>query len=179
MLIIGFKRRALLASFFLILIMAQSVAFAIGKADLWYRTGFDYSQKGNNDKAFSYMLRAADSGHAAAQNNIGLSYLHGLGVEKDENKAFIWFEKAAKKGLKYAQNELGMLYQRQGNDIKAQRWWSIAANADDEYAQFNLASLFLQQKKIKKAYYWFKQANENQHPQAQMALNELKKMEVE
>jgi TPR repeat protein len=44
----------------------------------------------------------------SAQNNIGLSYLHGLGVSKDKNKAFEWFEKAAKQGLSYAQSELAM-----------------------------------------------------------------------
>jgi TPR repeat protein len=45
------------------------------------------------------MMRAAEAGHAAAQNNIGLSYLHGLGVEQDDKKAFKWFEKSAKQGL--------------------------------------------------------------------------------
>jgi hypothetical protein len=41
--------------------------------------------------AFVWMMRAAKAGHSSAQNNIGLSYLHGLGVIKDKNKAFEWF----------------------------------------------------------------------------------------
>ncbi|WP_201341870.1 SEL1-like repeat protein [Abyssogena phaseoliformis symbiont] len=48
------------------------------------------------------MLRAAQANHAAAQNNIGLSYLHGLGVKKDNTRAFVWFKRSAKQGLSYA-----------------------------------------------------------------------------
>jgi TPR repeat protein len=100
-------------------------------------------------------------------NNIGLSYLHGLGVIKDKNKAFEWFEKAAKQGLSYAQSELAMLYYQQGKTKQAQQWWLTAANANDEYAQFNLASLFLEKNNIKKATYWFQRVYQNlvQYPQ--------------
>jgi TPR repeat protein len=44
----------------------------------WYRTGYHYSQAGHNKDAFVWMMRAAKAGHSSAQNNIGLSYLHGL-----------------------------------------------------------------------------------------------------
>ena len=164
----------LLAPFFFIFIMSSLSVAADTRADLWYKIGYDYSQRKRNDEAFRYMLRAADVGHSAAQNNIGLSYLHGLGVEKDKKRAFVWFEKAAKQGLSYAQSELAMLYYQQGNIEQAQKWWLIAANLNDEYAQFNLASLFLEQKKRKRAIYWFQQASKNKHPQAQAALEALK-----
>ncbi|SGZ72626.1 hypothetical protein BTHERMOSOX_600 [Bathymodiolus thermophilus thioautotrophic gill symbiont] len=169
------EKRALIAPFFFALgLFTTSVIGADFRADKWYQTGYDYSQQGRNDDAFHWMMRAAEAGHMAAQNNIGLSYLYGLGVKQDDKKAFEWFKKSAKQGLPYAQSELAMLYYRQGAIKQAQQWWLIAANANDEYAQFNLASLFLEQKNLKKAYYWFQQANQNKHPNAQVALEKLK-----
>ena len=124
------------------------------------------------------MLKAADAGHAAAQNNIGLSYLHALGVPKDEKMAFSWFDKAAKQGLPYAQSELAMLYYEgigvEKSTQKAYDWWLIAAKQEDEYAQFNLASVFLEQKDMKQAYYWFTRASNNNHPDAKNALEKLR-----
>jgi TPR repeat protein len=168
------EKRALIASFFFVLGWFVTSVDADFHTEKWYQIGYDYSQQGRNDNAFRWMMRAAEAGHAAAQNNIGLSYLHGLGVEQDDKKAFKWFEKSAKQGLSYAQSELAMLYYRQGNVKQAQHWWLIAANANDEYAQFNLASLFLEQSHLKKAYYWFQQANQNKHPNARAALEKLK-----
>ncbi|WXU00726.1 MAG: Secretory immunoglobulin A-binding protein EsiB [Catillopecten margaritatus gill symbiont] len=167
----------LIAPFFFIFITISAPSLVLAtdpRADTWYRIGYDYSQRKRNDDAFKWMMRAADAGHIAAQNNIGLSYLHGLGAEKDEKKAFVWFEKAAKQGLSYAQSELAMLYYQQGKVGQAEKWWLIAANLNDEYAQFNLASLFLEQNKRKQAYDWFKRARGNKHPQAQIALDKLK-----
>jgi TPR repeat protein len=151
--------------------------------DRWYQIGHDYSQMGRNDAAFEWMMRAADGGHSAAQNNIGLSYLHGLGTEKDDKKAFEWFDKSANQGFSYAQSELGMLYydgKGIDKDIKlAKNWWLTAAMQEDEYAQFNLASLMLEQDDIKQAYYWFNRAMQNKHPDAEAALKLLKENYVE
>lgn len=171
-------------SFLLIIFLfVSSIALADSRADTWYRIGYDYSQRGHNKDAFKWMLRAADAGHAAAQNNIGLSYLHALGAPKDEAMAFSWFEKAAKQGLAYAQSELAMLYY-QGIGVEkdvqmAYDWWLIAAKQEDEYAQFNLASLLLENQDIKQAYYWFNRAAHNNHPDAKNALEQLQEKYVE
>ncbi|SMN00134.1 hypothetical protein SPONN_1287 [uncultured Candidatus Thioglobus sp.] len=146
---------------------------ADSRTDAWYRIAYEYSQQGRNTQAFKWMLKAANVGHIAAQNNIGLSYLHGLGVKKDAKKAFEWFKKSALQGLSYAQSELAMLYYRQGNTAQAQKWWQTAADSNDEYAQFNLASLFLEQNKLEKALYWFEKARENRHPDASIALKKM------
>lgn len=146
------------------------------RSDAWYQIGYDYSQQGRNDEAFHYMLKAANMGHSAAQNNIGLSYLHGLGVKKDKKRAFFYFQKAANQGLLYAQSELAMLYYQKGNMQKAQDLWLLAAQQNDEYAQFNLASLFLEKNNQKQAYYWFKRASNNHHPDANAALREWEKI---
>ena len=138
---------------------------------------------GRNDDAFSWMLKAADAGHAAAQNNIGVSYLHGLGVDQDKTKAFEWFERSATQGYSYAQSELAMLYYQgeviDKDDEQAEKWWLIAAKLRDEYAQFNLASLYLEKNNVEQAYYWFNQAHKNNHPEAQVALEKLDEIFVE
>ena len=171
----------LIASLFYGLI--TSFAQAETRFDRWYQIGYDYSQMGRNDDAFEWMVRAADGGHSAAQNNIGLSYLHGLGAEKDDKKAFEWFEKSAEQGLPYAQSELAMLYY-EGRGVEkdvqlAQDWWLTAAKQEDEYAQFNLASLMLEKNNIKEAYYWFNRAEKNNHPDAKVALDLLNEKYVE
>ena len=173
------KKGALIASLFFVLNLD---VVADNRANTWYQIGYDYSQRGRNTDAFEWMLKAADAGHAAAQNNIGLSYLHALGVPKDEKTAFIWFEKSAKQDLSYAQSELAMLYY-EGREVeqdtqKAYDWWLSAAKQEDEYAQFNLASLFLEQKDIKQAYYWFTRASNNNHPDAKKALEQLREKYV-
>jgi len=180
LLTISLKRGALIASLFFALNLG---VFADERASTWYKIGYDYSQRGRNTDAFTWMLKAADAGHAAAQNNIGLSYLHALGASKDEKTAFSWFEKSAKQGLPYAQSELAMLYY-EGRGVekdtqKAYDWWLSAAKQEDEYAQFNLASLFLEQKDIKQAYYWFTRASNNNHPEAKAALDKLREKYVE
>jgi hypothetical protein len=114
-------------SLFVLGVLSVPPAFADSRANSWYRTGYHYSQAGYNKNAFVWMMHAAKAGHSPAQNNIGLSYLHGLGVSKDEKKAFEWFEKAAKQGLSYAQSELAMLYYQQGKKNQAQQWWLTAA----------------------------------------------------
>ncbi len=160
--------------FFAVLFALNTTIFADDAANRFYSIGYEYSQKSQNATAFRWMLRVAEAGHAAAQNNIGLSYLHGLGVEKDLAKAFDWFEKSAKQGLSYAQSELAMLYYQQHQLQRAQYWWSLAARQNDEYAQFNLASLLLEQNHIQQAYDWFNKALDNKHPGAQAALDELR-----
>ncbi len=171
----------LIASLFYVI--AISFAQADTRFDRWYQIGYDYSQMGRNDDAFKWMMRAADGGHSAAQNNIGLSYLHGLGVEKNDKKAFEWFDKSAHQGLSYAQSELAMLYYKGkgvGKNINlAQRWWLTAALQEDEYAQFNLASSMLEEGGIQQAYYWFNRAAQNNHPAAKDALEKLKENYVE
>jgi TPR repeat protein len=171
----------LIASLFCV--FTTSFAQAETRFDRWYQIGYDYSQAGQNDDAFNWMMRAADGGHSAAQNNIGLSYLHGLGAKQDDKQAFTWFEKSANQGLSYAQSELAMLYYRGAGvekDIQlAKKWWLYAANQEDEYAQYNLASLILEEGDIKQAYYWYYRASHNNHPDAKIALEQLNKKYVE
>ena len=54
----------------------------------------DYTQ------AVYWYRKAAEQGHAIAQNNLGNMYENGLGVPKDKILARYWYEKANVKNIK-------------------------------------------------------------------------------
>lgn len=60
--------------------------------------------------AFSWLLKAAQQGHAPAQYEAGVMLLNGEGVPKDDQLAAQWFRKAADQGDTAAQQNLGVSY---------------------------------------------------------------------
>jgi TPR repeat protein len=46
---------------------------------------------------------AAEQGDAKAQNNLGVCYRYGLGVEQDDTQAAHWIRKSAEQGYEVAQ----------------------------------------------------------------------------
>ena len=46
----------------------------------------------------TWLRKAAEQGHAAAQANLGAMYEEGSGVPKDDQQAVAWFRKAAEQG---------------------------------------------------------------------------------
>jgi TPR repeat protein len=59
--------------------------------------------------AAKWYQKAADQGNATAQNNLGVLYQNGQGVEQSEEMAAKWYQKAADQGYAIAQNNLEML----------------------------------------------------------------------
>ena len=59
--------------------------------------------------AAAWLRRAADQGHAQAQYTLGLMYLKGSGVAKDEQEAVVWIRRAADQGLVQAKAALQKL----------------------------------------------------------------------
>ena len=49
---------------------------------------------------------------AMAENNLGLMYLSGQGVEQDYAKAFELFQRSANQGYDWGMNNLGGLYEK-------------------------------------------------------------------
>lgn len=93
----------------------------------------------------------AKSGDAAAQCQMGLFYMNGLYVGRDEDAAIEWLKKAAAQKHAQAQYNLGIYYARY-SDAEAQRlavkWLNEAASQNYADAQFNLAKLCLNQNHI-------------------------------
>ena len=57
-------------------------------------------------KAVEWFRKAANQGHAFAQNNLGWMYKEGRGVARDDRKAVEWYRKSANQGHAYGQTTL-------------------------------------------------------------------------
>jgi TPR repeat protein len=93
------------------------------------------------------ILPCADGGDGATQNLVGLMYLQGMGIEKDEATAFSYLEKSALNDNVLGQNNLGNLY-REGIGCpidmeKAVAWYEKAAEKKNEQALYSLGYMYL------------------------------------
>ncbi len=87
--------------------------------------------------------KAAEQGHAEAQQNLGVMYANGQGVAEDYGEAMKWYLKAAEQGDAHAQSILGFMYSEgQGvsqDYVRAYMWLSLAAKRDHEDAKYDRA----------------------------------------
>ena len=111
-----------------------------------FKSGVEAYRKGDYNGAFEEWEALAVSGHTKAQSNLGLLYLRGQDVQKDEEAALEWFEKAAEQGLITAQFNLGILYSRIQGKFKSQQksteWYTRAAESGHATTRFHLAQRF-------------------------------------
>lgn len=99
-------------------------------------------QRKDYAKALPLLNAAAEKNDARAMNALGILYLQGLGVARDEKGAVEWWEKAANAGNLNAMNGLASLYARGSSDVAkslplARDWAWKASLANDAGAQFN------------------------------------------
>ena len=91
---------------------------------------------------FAALLAKAEQGDAEAQNEVGICYINGQGVERDDTQAAEWFHKAAGQGLASAQHNLGLCYFEgrgvERDDAQAAEWFRKAAEQGDANAQHDL-----------------------------------------
>jgi len=160
---------------------------AIGKANKWFQKAanggsknaqFDLAMAYLNDKNASNELkqegikllsRAAAPGPAEAQYQLGMHYLTGNIVEKDQKQGIFFYRMAAEQGHVEAQYSLGVRYVLgEGvtkDEYEAHRWFKNAANHGLAKAMHNLALTYLYgmgtEKQPKKADQWFRSAASN------------------
>lgn len=83
------------------------------------------------NESFEQAKMAAEQGDASAQYNLGLRYVDGRGVAKDDAEAVRWFRKAAEQGNADGQFELGYMYERgkgiAKDEVEAGKWYQKAA----------------------------------------------------
>jgi len=119
------------------------------------------------NKLFGEILPCADAGDHLAENYIGLMYVQGLGVTKDESTGFLYIKKSAEGNNPAGQNNLGDLYrQGQGCNIdmyKAVEWYQKAADNKNSRAAYSLGYMYLKgfgvSQDYAKAIYNFKKSN--------------------
>jgi len=90
--------------------------------------GKKHYQKGDYERAFHYLTKAAELGDVDAQNDLSFCYRKGEGVEKDEKKGLYYLEEAAIAGLPEARYNLAMLEGKNERFDRAVKHWIIAAN---------------------------------------------------
>jgi TPR repeat protein len=124
---------------------------------------------------------AAEKGNGCAQNNLGLLYKNGDGVEKDLEKAVYWFDQAVKNGNEVAQYNLGQCYRLgigvEKDETKAFQLYNESAKQDYLDGKFQLGNCY--NKGIgtdinkEKAFKTFEEVAERGHKIAQNELGTL------
>ena len=121
--------------------VALILALALTSSSAWgasseveglYSGGTTAYYDGNYAGAFELFSSAADQGHASSQNYLGIMYMLGRGVIRDDSQAAVWFRKAADQGHASAQFNLGDMYAEgrgvDWDDIQAVEWFRKAAD---------------------------------------------------
>ena len=116
--------------------------------ELFKRADEAYDNR-NYETALKYYHLAAVNGYAEAQTAVGLCYLNGEGIRKDEQSAVKWLLLAGNQGEVHAQYELGRCY-RDGkgvpkNKSTAEEWFEKAAGQGHVDAQYFLHICILKQ----------------------------------
>lgn len=108
----------------------------------------------------------ANGGNTKAAVILGVKYLDGDGVARNDGDAAQWLERAAKAGEPVAQYRLGTLYQRGvgvvQDETQALHWYEAAANQGNRKAMHNLGVFYAEGRgatqDYDKAASWFQRA---------------------
>jgi len=90
------------------------------------------------EKAAGWFRKAADSGHASAQNTLGVMLSQGDGVSKDPKLAIKWLKRAYKGGESCAANNIAITYRESNNFRRAIHWFKKSADSGDDEALLQL-----------------------------------------
>ncbi|CAN4265567.1 Peptidase M48 [Methylophilaceae bacterium] len=133
---------------------------------------------GNTVEAVKLFKKSSLKGNVESQNILGIIYLLGRGVTKDEKEAVRFFRLAAEQGDARAQNSLGRMYEEGTGVIKnekeALRLFQLSAEQGFVEAQYILGEYYLQgigvAKDEKEAIKFFRLAAAQANVSAQNAL---------
>ena len=146
-----------------------------------YQQGRVHYDRKEYEKAVPLFQKAAEQGHAPAQNNLGYCYQYGEGVTQNKEEAVKWYRLAVEQGNAPAQSNLGYCYQYgEGvtqNKEEAVKWYRLAAEQGNAPAQYNLGWCYQYGKGVRKnkteARKWYQKAADQGY---QLAIDALKKL---
>ncbi len=108
------------------------------------------------EKTFQRRLARAQKGYVADQYKVGVCYLRGNGVAKNETESFKWILKAANLEYTIAQNAVGVFYMNgtgvEKNINEAIKWFKLAADNYDEMALYHLGNIYYEGEGVAKDY---------------------------
>ena len=128
------------------------------------------------------VIKAAEAGNIEAQNQLGMIYANGNGIELNYTEAFKWFNKAAEQNHLQALRTLSWLYANgfgtEQNDNKAQEICIKLAKLGDAKDQYFLASLYHSglygmKTDSKAMIHWYHQSAMQHYARAQYALAKM------
>ena len=143
-----------------------------------YDKGNEYYDKQDYAEAVNWYRKAAELGHAKAQNDLGWCYQKGLGVTQNSYEAANWYRKSADQGYSVAQNNTGFMYECgygvTQNYFEAAKWYRKAADQGYATAQSNLARCYQKGNGVTQSYYeavnWFRKAADQNYATAEYYL---------
>lgn len=123
------------------------------------------------------LLAWADRGDADAQFELGLRFLTGEGLNKNEAKGVTWLQKAAEQGHLRAQHVYGTLFEDGvgvvKDPVKAAEWFEKAASGGLPMAQHAIAVAYELgrgvEKDVNKATEWFQKGAAQNYPPSMAA----------
>ena len=143
-------------------------------------TGSAWGVEQNYAESLIWYRKAADQGHANAQNQLGFMHQKGMGVEQNYAEALTWYRKAADQGHAFAQNQLGWIWMHQNglgveqNYAEALTWYRKAADqgyaaAQNQIGWMHQYGLGVEQN-YAEALIWYHKAADQGHANAQINL---------
>jgi TPR repeat protein len=125
-------------------------------------------QASAKQKAFADLKEMAAAGDVKSQVLLGLAYLTGDGVRKDDAEAVKWLRKAADQDNAAGERYLAEMYFKgrgvPADNAEAAKWLRLAAEQGDAQSQHNLAVLYTQglgvPRNLKEALKWMRKSAE-------------------
>lgn len=162
--------------------MTKLGAIALAAAFFLYPAAFALAQSSAQlsakKQAIADLKEIAYAGDAKAQVQLGLIYLTGDGVPKDDAEAMKWLRMAADQDNPIGERYLAEMYFKgrgaAADNMEAAKWLRMAADQGDAQSQHNLAALYTQglgvPKNMKEAASWMRKAADQNLADAQYAL---------
>src|ERR1700693_4083418 len=99
-------------------------------------------------RAIADLKQQAFAGDVNAQVQLGVNYLTGDGVAKDDAEALTWFRKAADQDNPVAERYMAEMYFKgrgvPADNLEAAKWLRMSAEQGDAQSQYSLAVLYTQ-----------------------------------
>lgn len=136
------------------------------------------SEASAKQKAIADLKEVAYAGNVAAQVQLGVIYLTGDGVNKDDAEALKWLHKAADQDNALAERYLAEMYFKgrgvPADNMEAAKWLRLAAEQGDAESEHNLAVLYEQglgvPHNLKDAASWMRKAADQNFPAGQQGM---------
>jgi uncharacterized protein len=147
----------------LILAVAALVLGSLTAAAEPLQDGARYFQRADYPHALASWRPLAVQGNPVAQNNLGIMYLDGKGVQQNTSEAVRYLSLSAAAGSSLGQNNLGGLY-RDGKGVprdfgKAAQWFAASASQGNSAGMYNLGLMYEMGQGMKAepfhAYMWY------------------------